>query len=311
MLTVDRLPRETRAPSSTSPCRCASRPKGLRLRWEYATDLFEASTIERMAGHFHVLLEAIVADPARRIGELPLLTEAERHQLLVAWNETAADYPRAGCIHQLFEAQVARTPDAVAVMCDDRQLTYAALNARANQVAHHLQALGVGPEVLVGLCLERSLDLVVGLLGILKAGGAYVPLDPSYPAARVAFMLSDTQAPVLVTQQTLLTQLPPFDGHVLCLDRDAATIAAQSDTNPHCAATADTLAYVIYTSGSTGTPKGVAIQHRSTWTFLQWAASVFSDQELAGTLFSTSICFDLSVFELFAPLSRGGSVIVR
>ncbi len=172
--------------------------------------------------------------PTRRIGELPLLTEAERHQLLVAWNDTATDYPKDRCIHQLFETQARRTPDAVAVVCDDRQLTYAELNARANQLAHQLTALGVGPEVLVGICLERSLDLIVGLLGILKAGGAYVPLDPSYPTARVAFMLSDTHAPVLVTQQALLAQLPPFDGHVLCLDRDATTIAAQPDTNPPC-----------------------------------------------------------------------------
>ena len=154
---------------------------GLHLRWEYARDLFEAATIGRLAGHFQVLLEAIVADPARRIGELPLLTEAERDQLLVAWNATSTDYPRDLCVHQLVEAQALRTPDAVAVVCDDRHLTYAALNARANQVAHQLRTLGVGPEVLVGICLERSLDLIVGLLGILKAGGAYVPLDPSYP----------------------------------------------------------------------------------------------------------------------------------
>ena len=158
-------------------------PAGLRVSWEFSTDLFDAPTIERMAGHFTTLLEAIVADPGQRIGELPLLSAAERHQLLVEWNDTAADYPRNRCIHELFEAQAARTPEAVAVVFEDRQLTYAELNARANQLAHHLIGLGVGPEVLVGICMERSLELIVGLLAILKAGGAYVPLDPGYPAS--------------------------------------------------------------------------------------------------------------------------------
>ncbi len=156
---------------------------------EYATDLFEAATMKRMASHFQRLLEGIVADPERRIGELPLLTAAERHQLLVEWNDTAVDYPRDQCIHQLFEQQVERTPEAVPVVLGEQQLTYRELNLRANRLAHHLISLGVGPEVLVGICLERSLELVIGLLGILKAGGAYVPLDPSYPAQRLAFML--------------------------------------------------------------------------------------------------------------------------
>ena len=154
------------------------------------------------------------------------------------WNDTAVDYPRDRCIHQLFEQQVARTPDATAVVFEDTRLTYAELNARANQLAHHLITLGVGPDVLVGLCLERSLELVVGLLGILKAGGAYVPLDPGYPAPRLAFMLEDTQAPVLLTQHKLLGQLPPYAGRVLCLDRDPSLLAAQPDTDPPCRATA-------------------------------------------------------------------------
>ena len=309
-LTVERFPRDIESAKFDLHLSVRELAEGFHLRWEYAKDLFEASTVRRLAGHFAVLLDAIVADPARHISEYALLTEAERHQLLVAWNTTATDDSEPVGIHRLVEAQAARTPDAVAVICADRQLTYAALDARANQVAHTLRALGVGSEALVGLCLERSLDLIVGLLGILKAGGAYVPLDPNYPEARLAFMLSDSRATILVTEQARLAQLAHFDGHVLCLDRDAATIAAQPDTDPQYPASAETLAYVIYTSGSTGTPKGVAITHRSAWTFLQWAVSVFSDQELAGTLFSTSICFDLSVFELFAPLSRGATVMV-
>src|SRR5438105_12014028 len=193
--------------------------RGCNVAIEYATDLFDAATIERMAGHWRVLLEAVVADPQQRISHLPLLTQAEREQLL-GWNDTAVDYPHDRCLHELFEAQVQRTPQATAVVFEAEQLTYAELNARANQLAHHLRTLGVGREVLVAIAMERSLDLLVGLLGILKAGGAYVPLDPSYPAARLAFMLADTQAPVLLTQRRLLRQLPVHAGRTLCLDQD-------------------------------------------------------------------------------------------
>ena len=214
------------------------RESGLIGRVEYATDLFDRERIARMVEHWRTLLEAIVSDPKQQIGRLPLLTAAEREQLLVQWNDSAVDYPRDRCIHQLFEQQVARTPDATAVVFEDTRLSYAELNARANRLAHHLITLGVGPDTLVGLCLERSLELVVGLLGILKAGGAYVPLDPSYPAPRLAFMLEDTRAPVLLTQHQLLGQLPPYAGRVLCLDRDLSLLAAQPDTDPPCRATA-------------------------------------------------------------------------
>ena len=263
-----------------------------------------------MEGHFRTLLEGIVAAPETPINVLPLLTSAESHQLLVEWNDTAAEYPEGRCIHQLFEAQAARTPEAVAVIFEDRQLSYAELNVRANQLAHYLRSKGVGPDVLVGICLERSLELVISLLGILKAGGAYVPLDPGYPQERLAFMIEDAQASLLLTQQGLLVKLPSFDGTIVCLDLERKAIAAQPHTNLPAHATAENLAYVIYTSGSTGRPKGVAIEHRSAVTFLHWTAEVFSDNELAGTLFSTSVCFDLSVFELFAPLNQGGTVIM-
>ena len=222
----------------------------------YSTDLFDAATIERMVGHFQTLLEGIVADPDRRLWRLPLLTEAERHRLLVEWNDTRREYPRDKCVHQLFEEQVARTPEAVAVVFEDQQLTYRELNARSNQLAHYLRDLGVGPEMLVGICLERSLEMVVGLLGILKAGGAYVPLDPDYPAERLAFLLRDSAAPVLLTQKRLLPSLPDCPARVLCLDADASTFADMSDLNPLPLATPDNLAYVIYTSGSTGDAQG-------------------------------------------------------
>src|SRR5579859_2971774 len=195
-------------------------PQGLSAQFEYNTDLFDAATITRMAEHFKTLLEGIVADPQQRLSELPMLSAAERQQLLVEWNATQVEYPQHLCIHQLFEQQVERTPEAVAVVFEDQQLTYAELNARANQLAHYLQGLGVGPEVIVGICVERSLEMVVGLLGILKAGGAYLPLDPAYPAERLAFMLDDAQVPILLTQEHLAAEMPRFQGQIVFLDAD-------------------------------------------------------------------------------------------
>lgn len=294
------------------------RPEGLVGWFEYSTDLFEASTIERMMGHWQTLLAAIIANPTQTIDTLPILTEAERQQLLVEWNDTVTDYPRDVCIPQLFDAQVERTPDAVALVFGKEQMTYRDLQRKANQLASHLQRLGVGPEVLVGVCMERSLEMVVALLGILKAGGAYVPLDPAYPPERVSFMLEDSQVAVLLTQRRLVEKVSLVRGQgerreqakVICLDTDWSTLAHESTNNPPCAASPNNLAYVIYTSGSTGRPKGVAIAHHSVVVFLSWAMSVFTPAELAGVLASTSICFDLSVFELFVPLSCGGCAIL-
>ncbi len=286
------------------------RPDGLLGRFEYRTDLFDEATIARMAGHWHTLLAGIVADPTRHLAELPLLTEKERHQLLVEWNATQAAYPKDKCIPQLFEEQVQLTPEAVAVVFEGEQLTYRELNRRANQLAHYLQHLGVGPEVLVGICVERSLDMVVGLLGILKAGGAYVPLDPTYPPERLVFMLEDTQAPVLLTQAHLQERLPQHTAQVVYLDADLEEIAHHPVTAPGSAVRLNNLAYVLYTSGSTGKPKGVAIEHRSSVTFIDWATKSFSPQQLAGVLASTSINFDLSVYEIFVPLCCGGAVIL-
>ncbi|HJP93409.1 MAG TPA: amino acid adenylation domain-containing protein [Pyrinomonadaceae bacterium] len=285
-------------------------PEGLKASWEYNTDLFEPARIERMMGHFEVLLEAIVAEPEKRIGELPLLTPNEREQLLVEWNRTDAAYPEKQSIQQLFEEQVARTPHAVAVSDEKQSLTYEQLEQRANQLARRLRREGVGAESLVAVCLERSTELVVGLLGILKAGGAYVPLDPSYPQPRLQFMLEDSAAEVVLTEHHLAARLPHIKGKQICIDQEREQLAQESTERLRAESLPESLAYVIYTSGSTGRPKGVAIEHHSTVTMLQWAQTVYSREDLAAVLASTSICFDLSVFELFLPLSVGGTAVI-
>jgi amino acid adenylation domain-containing protein len=266
--------------------------------------VLDEDTMARIMRQFTTFVSGIAADPDKRVAELPLLAREDLHQLLVEWNQTGKEYPRDSGIHDLFTAQAARTPDAVAVTFENEHLTYGELNRRANQLAHYLHKLGVGPEVLVGICVERSLDMVVGLLGILKAGGAYVPLDPAYPQERLAFMLTDARAPVLLTQQALLESLPQHTARTVCLDTDWKEIALESDENHVSGAGGNNLAYVIYTSGSTGKPKGVAIEHHSTVALLDWAKDIFPVQDLAGVLASTSICFDLSVYELFFTLSR-------
>ena len=284
--------------------------QGLTGELQYNTKLFEAATITRMVGHFRTLLEGIVANPEQRLSGLPLLTEAELQQLLVERNATQIAYPEDSCLQQLIEDQVERTPDAVAVVFKDTQLTYRELNARANQLARYLRQLGVGPEVLVGICMERSLEMVVGLLGILKAGGAYVPLDPSYPAERIAFMLTDAQAPVLITQQHLTEHLPAHHAQIVCLDADMAVLGQQSEENLIPVTTSDNLAYVIYTSGSTGRPKGVQILHRAVVNFLmsmrQQPGLVAEDTLLA----ITTLSFDIAALELFLPLIVGARFIV-
>ena len=284
--------------------------EGLKGSLEYNTDLFDASTIKRMLGHFQVLLEGIVADPEQRLSALPLLTEPERHQLLVEWNDTATDYPRQQCIHDLFESQVERTPDWIAVVFEDQQLTYSELNRRANQVAHYLRKRSVGPEVRVGICVERSIEMMVGLLGILKAGGAYVPLDPQYPQERLAFMLEDSEVPVLLTQQRLLKSLPMHGAEVVCLDTDWKAIARESEQNLIRAATADDLAYVIYTSGSTGKPKGVQVPHRAVVNFLtsmRQQPGLTSDDTLLAV---TTLSFDIAGLELYLPIIVGARLVI-
>ncbi|MBN3911077.1 MAG: amino acid adenylation domain-containing protein [Nostoc sp. NMS1] len=286
--------------------------KGLIGSWEYNSDLFQADTIARMTLHFQTMLSAIVAHPDQRIRELPLLTESERHQLLVEWNHNQAEYPRDKCIHQLFEAQVKQTPNATAVIFGDQQLTYAKLNARANQLAHYLQTLGVKPEVLVGLCLERSLEMVVAMLGILKAGGAYVPLDPEYPQERLSFILEDTQLSVVLTQEKLGDRLrrgfAERKADVICLDSNWDIINQQTKQNPTTSTKAQDLAYVMYTSGSTGQPKGVAVDHRAVNRLV--INTNYIDIKPTDVIAQASnYAFDAATFEIWGALLHGARLV--
>jgi amino acid adenylation domain-containing protein len=286
------------------------RPEGLIGRFEYNSDLFNADTIERMVDHWQTLLRGIVANPMLRLLELPLLTTAERTQLLVTWNNTQGADTDAVHLQQLFEAQVGRTPQAIAVVYQNRQMTYYELNVRANQLAHSLRELGVGNASLVGLCMERSPEMVIGLLAILKAGGAYVPLDPTYPSERLAFMLEDSQAEVLLTQQHLVAQLPAGAARLVCLDGDPVLRTEQSQENLPISGTPEQLAYVIYTSGSTGRPKGVQIPHRALCNLL---TSMHQQPGIsaADTLLAvTTLSFDIAGLEIFLPLIAGARLVV-
>lgn len=280
----------------------------LKASLEYNTDLFEAGTIARMLGHFQRLLKDIVADPERRLSELAILTEAERRQIVVEWNDTGRVYPKDKCIHELFEAQVERTPDALAVVFEDRQLTYRELNAKANQLAHYLKKRGVGLEVLVGLCVERSVEMVVALLAIVKGGGAYVPLDPQYPKERLKFMLEDTRASIIVTQRRLRDRLPSHEATVVYLDDEAAW-ATELDENLVAAISPENLLYVMYTSGSTGTPKGVSVVHRGVVRLVKNTdyAELTSDEVF---LQFAPISFDASTFEIWGALLHGARCVL-
>jgi amino acid adenylation domain-containing protein/FkbH-like protein len=283
---------------------------GLVGSWEYNSDLFEQENIERLNIHFQMLLEGIVAEPEQQIQDLPLLTAVECKQLLYDFNDTTVEFPSDLCIHQSFEQQVEKTPDAIALVHEQQQLTYRQLNQRANQLAHYLQSLDVGPDAVVGLCVERSLDMVVGLLGILKAGGAYLPLDPAYPQERLAFMIEDSNASLVLSEHSVASVLSSSSAQILLFDELQPTLDALSKQTPICTADPGHLAYVIYTSGSTGMPKGVMVEQRNAIALITWAIDHFDSIHLQAVLASTSICFDLSVFELFAPLSCGGYVLL-
>ncbi len=254
-------------------------------------------------------MDSLVRDIAPRPLELSLLSEAESHHLIQEWNKTQGNYPNQ-CIHQWFESQVELTPDQVAVIFEKQQLTYQELNRRANKLAHYLQTMNVGPEVMVGICLERSLNLVIGLLGILKAGGAYVPLDPAYPQDRLAFMLEDSQLPVLLTQQSQLERLPKNQAQVVCIDTDEETITRASESNPDSNVRPENLAYIIYTSGSTGKPKGVQIVHRSVVNFLNSMCQEPGLTKEDVLLAVTTISFDIAGLELYLPLIVGARIIL-
>lgn len=282
--------------------------RGLVLRAEYNTRIFETATIDRLLCHFELLLEGLVRDPAQRLSQLPLLSPAERHQLVVEWNNTRTEYPHDKCIHQVFEEQAARAPKATAVVFGEQELTYGELNSRANQLARFLQHLKVGPGVPVGLAVGRSRDMVLGMLAILKAGGAYVPLDPGYPRERLAFMLADTGAPVVLTQQELVAQLPQQTGKVISLDTDWELIGCQTRENLPCAATPDSLAYIMYTSGSTGQPKGVAVPHRAVNRLVLNTDYIrFDASDRVAQL--SNVSFDAATFEIWGALLNGGQLI--
>ena len=281
-------------------------PEGLRGSLEYAADLFDAATIERLARYLVTLLGEAVADPVVPVSRLALLDAAEREQLLVEWNATAAPYPEL-CVHELFAQQAARTPDAPALMCGDAMMSYRELDERSNRLAHHLRTLGVGPEVVVALCLERSTEMVVGLLAILKAGGAYLPLDPSYPPERLAFMLTDAAAPVLVTQDAVAGQLPASWAYVISLEGEADRINRQPASLPQVELGPDNLAYVIYTSGSTGKPKGVMVRHGGLTALAEFQHFLFKPAGINILQFAQSV-FDASIWEMVMALRSGGTL---
>ncbi|HEY9810224.1 MAG TPA: amino acid adenylation domain-containing protein, partial [Halomicronema sp.] len=280
----------------------------LTIKIIFDGNCFEENAIVRMLGHLQTLLEGMAVNPQQKVLELPLLSPAEKQQLLVEWNNTEAEYPHNSLIQQLFEAQVERTPDAVAAICENQQLTYHELNFKANQIAHYLQSLGVEKATLVAICLERSLEMVAAILGILKAGAAYVPLDPAYPQQRLAFMLADAKVSVILTEKKLLQIIPEHNAKVVFIDADKEAIAQQNDENPAVKEGFDNLAYLLYTSGSTGTPKGVLGTHRGVINRCFWNPYPFTEGEICCQ--KTSLNFVDSVWEIFAPLLHGLATVI-
>jgi natural product biosynthesis luciferase-like monooxygenase protein len=290
--------------------RASEADNGLALSCEYDAELLERATVERLAGHLGSLLAGMAAEPRTTLDKLSLLSAAELRQLLVEWNATETEVPSGACIHQLIEAQAQATPDAVAAVCRNQQLTFAELNARANQVASYLTKLGVGPEALVGICVDRSLEMLVGLLGILKSGGSYLPLDPVYPRERLAFMIEDAQVKVLLTQEHLVTALPPGQARRVRLDADWALIGSEPTENTDRGVASHHPAYVLYTSGSTGRPKGVMVEHGNVINFFVGMDARIQRRPGSAWLAVTSPSFDISVLELFWTLARGLRVVL-
>jgi amino acid adenylation domain-containing protein len=282
--------------------------EGLSGMVVYSADLFDQTTIARLLAHFENLLEEIVAAPSSHLSDYRILSEPEQRTLLCEWNATKdRQVSPHSCMHEFFEAQARLSPDSVAVTCDSEQLTYSELNARANQLCERLCARGVATEERVGVCVERSVEMIVALLAVLKSGGAYIPLDPEYPRERLAFILRDSAPRVVLTQEQLVELLPEYDCDFVFL---ASIAESHSVTNPENTVAGENLAYVIYTSGSTGQPKGVCIEHRQAVTLIDWARTQYRAAELSAVLASTSLCFDLSIFELFVTLSAGGTVVL-
>lgn len=283
----------------------------LNMDVEYNSDIFNESTIIRMLESYKTLLQGIVSNVHQRISDLPIMTDEEQHKLLVEWNATATNYSKKDmCLHEIIESQAASTPNAPAVIFEDEQLTYAELNQRSNQLANYLSKMGVGAEILVGICMERSIEMVVGLLGILKAGGAYVPLDPTYPYERVAFMMEDSDPLLLLTQQRLLSTLPEHRAKTICVDSDWTVIGQESGQLRGSSVTSENLAYMIYTSGSTGKPKGAMNTHRGIVNRLLWMQEQYRINETDRVMQKTPFSFDVSVWEFFWPLMTGACMVV-
>lgn len=283
----------------------AEAPEGLRGHLAYNTDLFEAETAARIATHFQTLLESAVFNPHSQIASLPMLTSSEQHRMLLTWNNLRRDYGKNRLVHEAFEEQAERRPQAIALKFESTTVTYKELNHRANQLAHRLRTLGVGPEVIVGICLPRGIEMMVGLLGIFKAGGAYLPLDPDYPQARIAFMLQDSQAKALVTEEYLAQHFADFTGARVYLDTEKDNLVRESSENPARVVSPANLAYVIYTSGSTGRPKGIMIEHGNLANYASWANEFIFDQTVEIVPAVQNLIFDGSLKQLFAPLLRG------
>jgi amino acid adenylation domain-containing protein len=309
-LTLSAMRIDTEMSRTDFSCWVTQTDNSLSVVLEYCTDLFEHSTIVQLLQHYENLLQEIVDDQESPIATLPMLSRDERECQLIEWNATETPYPANSCLHELFEAQCASSPDALAVTCEDKSLTYRELNQRANQLAHQLRQTGVETGTLVGICVDRSVEMLVGLLAILKSGGAYVPLDPDFPQERLGYMLADAKIPVLLTRKSLLDDLPSHQADVVCVDEDQAALASLSNENLQTTVAADDLAYVIYTSGSTGKPKGVQVPHNCVVNFLasmrEKPGMSASDRLLA----VTTLSFDIATLELFLPLTVGATVII-
>jgi len=285
-------------------------PDGLRGLWQYNTDLFDEALMSRISGNLQTLLEGIVANPEARLSKLPFLTEPESKRLLIEWNDTAHDYPQEKCVHELFERQAERTPDALALIFEGERLSYSQLNRRASQLAHHLMSLGVGPDVCVGIAMERSLEMVIGILAILKAGGAYVPLDPAYAPERLTFMIEDARLTLLLSQESLREKFPRHEANVVLLSNDWQRWESEPADNPASGVDPQNLIYVIYTSGTTGLPKGCAVHHRGVVNCILSAKPAAPVRAQDRLLFKASLNFDSSVWELFTALLKGASVVI-
>ena len=279
----------------------------LEFQCDFWADLFLLETVQRWLGHLNTLLTSVISSPEERILLLPILTAAERHQILVNWNDTHRDYPRDTLLHEFFERQVQRSPEAIAVVFEDRTLTYEELNQRANRLSRRLRKLAVGPDCIVGILANRSFEMLVGILATLKAGGAYLPLDPNDPLQRLAFVLQDAKPTVILAQRVLASRLPPNPGTTVMLDED---FSIEPDTSVFSGVQPENIAYIIYTSGSTGRPKGALNSHRGLSNWLYWMQELFSMFPEDAMLQKSPYTFDVSVREFFLPLSTGGRVVI-